>query len=606
MKSSSHARAGQQFAAGTTWVCGERVVQVDGPLSLQVVQVRDMATGELMPASIRDLDPLPSTPKGAVTDPLVVPPAEWARSLAMAKAFQPYLNCYALPSRVTIEIARRHGISRRQVQRLRVKFQATRQTTALVRGKGGRPLGLQLLAKEVEHLIQHIISKRYACREPATKQCIVERVRLICVRLAYRPPSRRTILSRIREQEGFQMDRARCGAKSARQRWEPRPGKHGASLPLEEVQIDHTLVDILVVAEDGTVMGRPWLTLAIDVATRVVLGWYLTMDAPSSISVAMCLAHVMLPKPESRADPELWPMYGKPQCVHVDNGKDLKSYALKRGCEQHGIHLRWRPVKTPHYGAHIERLMGTFMTMVHSLPGTTFSSVKARGDYPSEQRACLTLEDLRAWFVQKICRGYHVRKHRALGVPPLVAWERAFRQPDGALRLPEVPLRPNDLRRDFYPFVFRRLQRTGVQFGQSRYWNNALVPLVHPERQVRVHFHPHDRSRVWVRGEDNCLTEAVAVAGAALAEGQPRAPTAEEQARLDASLLTGYEVADAVEAAARRRQRKASGHGPRLDSTKRKGPRGGRQKRLADAPSHPARPLPPLNRAAVTIELIEP
>lgn len=43
----------------------------------------------------------------------------------------------------------------------------------------------------------------------------------------------------------------------------------------------------------------------------------------------MCLAHVMLPKPESRADPELWPMHGKPQCVHVDNGKDLKSYALK-------------------------------------------------------------------------------------------------------------------------------------------------------------------------------------------------------------------------------------------------------------------------------------
>src|SRR5690242_16472411 len=41
--------------------------------------------------------------------------------------------------------------------------------------------------------------------------------------------------------------------------------------------------------------------------------------------------------------------------------------------------------------AKIERLMGTLMSRVHALPGTTFSNVVARGDYPAEQKAILTL-----------------------------------------------------------------------------------------------------------------------------------------------------------------------------------------------------------------------
>jgi putative transposase len=45
-------------------------------------------------------------------------------------------------------------------------------------------------------------------------------------------------------------------------------------LPLEVVQIDHTLVDVVVVDElERLPLGRPWLTLAIDVASRMVNGF---------------------------------------------------------------------------------------------------------------------------------------------------------------------------------------------------------------------------------------------------------------------------------------------------------------------------------------------
>ena len=46
--------------------------------------------------------------------------------------------------------------------------------------------------------------------------------------------------------------------------------------PLQLMQMDHTLVDVVVVDEvDREPIGRPWLTLAIDVATRAVPGFYL-------------------------------------------------------------------------------------------------------------------------------------------------------------------------------------------------------------------------------------------------------------------------------------------------------------------------------------------
>src|SRR5215467_12427668 len=60
------------------------------------------------------------------------------------------------------------------------------------------------------------------------------------------------------------------------------PGEYSASRPLEVVQIDHTRADVFVVDEQTrTPIGRPWLTLASDVYSRIVPGFYLTMDAPS-------------------------------------------------------------------------------------------------------------------------------------------------------------------------------------------------------------------------------------------------------------------------------------------------------------------------------------
>jgi transposase InsO family protein len=80
--------------------------------------------------------------------------------------------------------------------------------------------------------------------------------------------------------------------KAARDRFAPATGSLEADWPLSLVQIDHTLVDVIVVDKlTREPIQRPWLTLAIDVCSRCVVGIHLTLEPPSAMSVALCIAH---------------------------------------------------------------------------------------------------------------------------------------------------------------------------------------------------------------------------------------------------------------------------------------------------------------------------
>jgi putative transposase len=139
--------------------------------------------------------------------------------------------------------------------------------------------------------------------------------------------------------------------------------------------MDHTLVDVTVVDEvRRESMGRPWITVAFDIATRVVLGFHLSLHAPSAVSVGLALAMTGLPKEQWLAERSLeldWPMFGLPKALHLDNAAEFHSIVLSRGCERYGIGLEYRPPGRPYFGGHIERYLGTLMRRIHGLPGTT-------------------------------------------------------------------------------------------------------------------------------------------------------------------------------------------------------------------------------------------
>jgi len=90
----------------------------------------------------------------------------------------------------------------------------------------------------------------------------------------------------------------RLSRKGSSQKYAPKTGSFpGADYPNAVVQIDHTPVDIIVVDEEHRLpIGRPFLTIASEVATKMISGFEMTLEQPSASSAGLGLAHAILPK----------------------------------------------------------------------------------------------------------------------------------------------------------------------------------------------------------------------------------------------------------------------------------------------------------------------
>ncbi len=138
----------------------------------------------------------------------------------------------------------------------------------------------------------------------------------------------------------------------------------------------------------------------------------------------MCITQMVGDKARWLAERECslpWPVFGVPDRIGVDNAKEFKSRSLKNACREWGVRLEYRPIGAPHYGGHVERLIGTMMGGVHLLRGSTQSSVKEKGDYDSVAHATMTLTEFEKWLALEIGR-YNHAVHRVLNRPPIAVW----------------------------------------------------------------------------------------------------------------------------------------------------------------------------------------
>ena len=396
------------------------------------------------------------------------------------------------------------GLSTAQVYRLISKFREAPVTASLVVTKPGPEKGARLLPGSVERRIDDAIETVFKTRERPTLAKLGRDIWKDCSAAGLKPPSRKAIQARVSAHSLREMAKAREGSKAARQRFAPvQPGLRPRS-PLAIVQVDHTKVDVELVDDlRRAVIGRPWLTLLLDVFSRCVVGFHLSFDPPSAAGVALSIAQGVLPKADwlgQRGISLAWPMHGMPAGIHVDNGREFHSRALKRGCQQHGIRINYRPPATPRFGGHIERLMGTLMGRVHALPGSTSSNVAARGDYPAEQKAVLTLGEFERHFALEVLGPYHNEVHSALGKTPAAAWTA------GIEAVGEPPRQPDDPAAfvlDFLPFEERIVRREGVRLFNVVYFDGALASLLdRADRRCRVKYDPRSMDAVFVELPD--------------------------------------------------------------------------------------------------------
>lgn len=483
---------------------GVRVVAAVGVDQVMV----ELPDGTAKCVAVRELSSAPKAlEQSQVKSPdlATISPEDWSKVEARIETVRRMVEMPRRTKAQVVEAATSIGISYPLLYKLMARMRnGGGVATALLPLKSGPKNGSTRLSSQMEAIIDAAIKGVWLSKQQASMEKVIEDVKDRCRLVGMRPPSPTTVRARIGSYSSEVALRARRGANAANNKYRPVAGNFPETAwPLQVVQIDHTLVDaILVDRENRQPIGRPWLTLAIDVHTRMVAGFLLSLEPPQATSVALCLAHAVLPKEEwlARWKVEVsWPVWGKPDTIHVDNGKDFRSEALSRGCQQHGITLDYRPVRTPHYGGHIERLIGTLMGEVHLLPGTTQSNIRAKGEYDSEKHSCLTLEEMQEWITRGISV-YHNKLHSGIGMSPLASWKKSIlgttEQPGRGL--PARIVDPERFLIDFLPLERRAVTRTGVHLFHIDYYSDVLRPMIGRGERHIVRYDPRDLSRVWL------------------------------------------------------------------------------------------------------------
>lgn len=196
-----------------------------------------------------------------------------------------------------------------------------------------------------------------------------------------------------------------------------------AEAPLDLVIMDHTTIDAWTVLDTETFLplGRPYLTVALDVCTRMPLGYLISFEPASLYSVMTTLKRVNKNKAYvKKLYPDLqhaWDGWGRPRQILVDNGWEFKSPSFQDALHDLGTDVIWAPVQTPQYKAVGERFFQTLnLKLFHRLQGGVPYDPKrmrlARLD--PQAKAVITLEDLDGLMHEMIVDGYQWDKHEGL------------------------------------------------------------------------------------------------------------------------------------------------------------------------------------------------
>jgi hypothetical protein len=192
-------------------------------------------------------------------------------------------------------------------------------------------------------------------------------------------------------------------------------------------ELDHALLPIPVCVEcvdpNGDVVrirvGKVWVTIVIDVATRFVVAMIFGIDPPSSARTLAALKLAMTSKAE------IFEKYGIenrvdaafiPSLVVFDNGKDLHAKDVLAATGDFNIIHVFAGVFHGDHKPYVERFIRTVKAFLKKTPGATEKGQRNRGpgrtDIPEPQPIPIEEVERIAW--KWLMDTYHVRPHSGL------------------------------------------------------------------------------------------------------------------------------------------------------------------------------------------------
>ena len=212
---------------------------------------------------------------------------------------------------------------------------------------------------------------------------------------------------------------------------------------------------------------RPYLTLVIDSASRLVMAGLFSYDPPDRFMVAAAIRAGMLIT-------ERKSFGGVPDEIWVDNGKDLIANHVQQLVAGLGSTLFPGPPHYPELRGIVERFYETLDTRLWAtLLGYVGANVVERNP---KAKAELSLSELDQHFRAFIER-YHQEVHSATGQTPLQFWREHATQIPVNERLLDILLKEA---------IQRRVLKEGIKYLGQIYWHANLATLVGEEVLVRA------------------------------------------------------------------------------------------------------------------------
>ncbi|MET9040090.1 Mu transposase C-terminal domain-containing protein [Streptomyces mirabilis] len=310
--------------------------------------------------------------------------------------------------------------------------------------------------------------------------------------------------------------------------------------PGEQVQIDTTRLDIMAVLEDGT-LGRPELTIAVDVATRSILAAVLRPHSTKAVDAALLLAEMAVPHPAqptwpaalhlSRAEVPYQRMLSLderleaaaarpvivPETIVVDRGKIYLSECFVAACETLGVSVQPAPPRRPQAKAVVERTFGAINDLFcQHVAGHTGSNPLRRGQNVAAE-ARWTIPQLQDFLDEWITCGWQNRRHDGLRHPVLPKTALTPNQMWAALitlsGYVPLPLTGADYL-ELLPVRWQPITDRGIRLNYRTYNHDILTPhrgqrsgVASKDGKWEVHHNPHDARQIWVRLTDGKLHE---------------------------------------------------------------------------------------------------
>lgn len=328
-------------------------------------------------------------------------------------------------------------------------------------------------------------------------------------------PSLRTVQRELQRISQYVKDLLRYGPGYAERKNAAYYERRRPELPLEEVEVDHTTFDIILIDDESDIiLGRPDVITIRDRATGVCLGFGIGWEVPSYAAFLEAVRHAMYPKDVS-AFPGLkrpYVVYGRWKRMFVDNALHFLGLNIAHAAQQLQFELvELRPLEPWTKGAE-ERLFGILNSKIaHNLPGTTLSNVKERGDHRENlQKPTLTLKEFEAFFVTYIVDDYHWSPHEGLGPlrsladVPMHLWQRDIDK----VKVRSLP-DPDTFVALAGDISERTIQHYGIEWDYIQYNSDDVATIRtnakhkpgrgrHSGTRYKVTRDPQDIGRIWV------------------------------------------------------------------------------------------------------------